>query len=217
MKQIPEPTRKRLVTLAQLLAQQDAEKITSVTIAQLTGWSQPLVRRDISQVGCPGASNGYAVEALRTAIARALNIADGQKSCCIVGLGRLGTALLENRFFERSPFKIVAGFDASVNRTEVLRSTFPLYPSSQLESVIRRMQIEYAILAVPDVSAQETAERLARCGIRGIANYTGTVLSLDDTIAVEHAAPAMLLTHLLARTENESRGTAEDRIPRDAS
>ena len=48
MKPIPEPTRKRLVLLAQLLAQQTTEKITSVTIARLTGWSQSLIRRDIS-------------------------------------------------------------------------------------------------------------------------------------------------------------------------
>ncbi|MBQ7157992.1 MAG: Gfo/Idh/MocA family oxidoreductase [Treponema sp.] len=201
MKQIPEPTRKRLVLLAQLLAQQTTEKITSVAIERLTGWSQSLIRRDISLLDCAGVSNGYRVADLRKAICDALNItaASEQKHCCIVGLGRLGAALLENSFFEHSPFKIVAGFDASVNRTEVLRSTFPLYPSSQLETVIGRERIEYAILAVPDANAQDMAERLAKCGIRGIANYTGTVLSLDESIAVENAAPVMMLTNLLAR------------------
>ena len=93
----------------------------------------------------------------------------------------------------------MAGFDASVNRTEVLRSTFPLYPSRELETVIAREQITYAILAVPDAHAQETAERLAKCGIKGIANYTGTVLSLTESVAVENAAPVMMLTNLLAR------------------
>ena len=200
-KQIPEPTRKRLVLLAQLLSQQTAEKITSVAIERLTGWSQSLIRRDISLLDCAGVSNGYKVAELRGAICDALNITveREQKHCCIVGLGRLGAALLENSFFEHSPFKIVAGFDASVNRTEVLRSTFPLYPSHELETVIARDRIEYAILAVPDRTAQETAVRLAQCGIRGIVNYTSTVLSLPESVAVENAAPVTALTNLLAR------------------
>lgn len=200
-KSIPEPARKRLVTLAQLLSQQSAEKITSVTIAQLTGWSQSLIRRDISLLDCTGVSNGYAVNELRSAICTALNITptNEQQHCCIVGLGRLGAALLENSFFENSPFKIIAGFDASVNRTEVLRSTFPLYPSSQLETVIAREKIAYAILAVPDATAQETAARLEKCGIRGIVNYTSTVLSLAEHVAVENAAPVTMLTNLLSK------------------
>lgn len=201
MKPIPEPTRRRLVQLAQLLTQQKTEKITSVAIERLTGWSQAVIRRDISLLDCTGVSNGYRVTELHRAICDALNIRveREQKHCCIVGLGRLGAALLENSFFEHSPFKIVAGFDASVNRTEVLRSTFPLYPSHELETVIARDRIEYAILAVPDRAAQETAVRLAQCGIRGIVNYTGTVLSLPESVAVENAAPVTALTNLLAR------------------
>ena len=221
MKQIPEPSRRRLVTLAALLSQQTAEKITSVTISALTGWSQSLIRRDISLLELrSGVSNGYRVQALHDAICAALHIgvaagADGTKArdaadgstaraahkCCIVGLGRLGAALLEASLFSASPFCVVAGFDASVNRTEVLRSTFPLYPASELESVIAREGITFALLAVPDASAQATAMRLAHCGIKGIVNYTGAVLSV--TVPVENAAPVTALTNLLASAGSE--------------
>lgn len=211
MKQIPEPSRRRLVTLAALLSQQSAEKITSVTIASLTGWSQSLIRRDIALLELhSGVSNGYNVHLLHDAICNALHIgsgsaestekgaaANGAHKCCIVGLGRLGAALLETGFFEGSPFCAVAGFDASVNRTEVLRSTFPLYPLSQLEAVIEREHIEYALLAVPDAAAQAVAERLAASGIKGIVNYTSCVLSVP--VSVENTAPVTALTNLLAQ------------------
>lgn len=216
MKQIPEPSRRRLVMLAALLDQQKTEKITSVTIASLTGWSQSLIRRDISLLELhSGVSNGYDVRQLHDAICAALNItgetqidaaqAHGASSrlghkCCIVGLGRLGAALLEDSIFERSPFTVVAGFDASVNRTEVLRSTFPLYPLGRLEAVIEREAIEYAILAVPESSAQITATRLATCGIKGIVNYTSIVLTLPQSVAVENVAPVTALTNLLSKT-----------------
>ena len=200
MKSIPEPSRKRLVTLAQLLSQQKNERITSVVIERLTGWSQSLIRRDISllEMKC-GASNGYNVHELRKHICEALNIqtsADSAHTCCIVGLGRLGAALLENSFFKNSMFRIIVGFDPSVNRTEVLKADFPLYPTSMLESIITQEKIDYAILAVSDEQAQDTAERLAACGVRGIANYTSTILSLSPKIAVENVAPVTALTNL---------------------
>ena len=123
MKFIPEPSRRRLVAIAQLLTQQTSEKITSVTIEKLTGWSQSLIRKDISLLELrSGASNGYKVAELKEAIFSAFNIKvipNNQKKCCIVGLGRLGAALLENSIFDNSPFKIVAGFDSNVNRTEI--------------------------------------------------------------------------------------------------
>ena len=224
MKQIPEPSRRRLVTLAALLSQQTAEKITSVTIASLTGWSQSVIRRDISLLELhSGVSNGYNVRQLHDAICQALHIgapsAGGKQAaagsgadsgatggqahkCCIVGLGRLGAALLEDSIFAGAPFRVVAGFDASVNRTEVLRSTFPLYPLSQLETVIAREGIEYAILAVPDASAQTVARRLAESGIQGIVNYTGAVLSLPapHALPVENAGPVTALTSLLSQS-----------------
>lgn len=260
MKPIPEPSRRRLVTLAALLSQQQTEKITSVTIASLTGWSQSVIRRDISLLELhSGVSNGYRVSQLHDAICAALHIgaADSRESpaqadkgrvpgasgrqegdrlqggrsadgrdylpegsslppgagqawespaggraqahkCCIVGLGRLGAALLEESMFQRSPFRIVAGFDASVNRTEVLRSTFPLYPLSQLEAVITREGIEYALLAVPDTSAQSAADRLVKSGIKGIVNYTAAVLTAP--LPVENTGPVTALTSLLSQS-----------------
>jgi redox-sensing transcriptional repressor len=204
MKPIPEPSRKRLVLLAQLLAQQTTEKITSVTIEELTGWSPSLIRRDISllEIRC-GASNGYKVQELRTAICTALDISatiTAVRKCCIVGLGRLGSALLENSIFENSGFRIAAGFDSNVNRTEVLRSTFPLHPLSRLEVIVASEQIEFAVLAVPDKDAQQTAVRLCACGIHGIVNYTGIVLSLPDRVAVENVSPVTAMTNLAAKT-----------------
>lgn len=226
MKQIPEPSRRRLVTLAALLSQQQVERITSVTLSALTGWSQSLIRRDIALLEVrAGVSNGYDVRLLRSAICAALHIgvveSDGGADahdergeahrCCIVGLGRLGVALLDGGFFSGTPFRVVAGFDASMNRTEVLRSVFPLYPASELETVVVREGIEYALLAVPDGSAQATAERLTASGIRGIVNYTGAVLSV--AVPVENVAPVTALSHLLAqRVPMDFRGAVPKRI-----
>ena len=168
----------------------------------MTGWSDSLIRRDILLLGFKGGvSNGYFVEELYEAICSELNLKkndSSKKNCCIVGLGRLGAALLENSLFEGSPFAVVAGFDSNVNRTEILRSTFPLFPASKMENVIREKNIEFALLAVAEKEAQKMADRLVECGIKGIANYTNTILAVPKEIALENVSPVTALANLAA-------------------
>lgn len=200
MRKIPEPSRKRLIQLSQLLGRVQTERLTSAQIQELTGWSAAVVRRDISLLGLARSSSaGYNPQQLAKAIRSALSIADSseQKRCCIVGLGRLGAALLETQELTGSSFVLAAGFDSNVNRTEVLKSSVPLYPASQLETVIAAQGIAYAILAVPDSVADKTARRLEKCGIRGIVNYTDAVLSCG--VAVENVSLSLALHSVSAQ------------------
>ncbi len=194
MKALPGPSKRRLVLLERLLSGYTDRNITSQKIEALAGWSAAVIRRDISMldIRC-GASNGYKVEELRKALESALNLSHKEQKCCIVGLGRMGQVLLDNTELELSSFKLVAGFDSNVNRTEVLRSVFPLHPTTMLESVIKSEGITYAILTVQQDEAQSLATRLADCGIRGIVNYTPCVLTVPRTTAVENVS---LLTAL---------------------
>lgn len=201
MKAIPGPSKRRLVLLGRLLSDCSTKTITSQEIEKLTGWSAAVVRRDISllDVRC-GASNGYKVTELKAALDKALNLTAQVQKCCIVGLGKLGQALLESTELESTSFQVVTGFDSNVNRTEVLRSVFPLHPTTMLESVIKSENITYAILCVPPQEAQETAKRLAECGIKGIMNYTPVVLSVPSTTAVENVSLLTTLETLSVRS-----------------
>ncbi len=195
---MPNPSKKRLVILARILSQQGKKKVTSVDLSALTGWSEATIRRDISILELhQGASNGYDAGLLREAICAALDInsADSEKHrCCIVGLGKLGEALLESSVFKGSDFELVAGFDTNFNKIEIMKSEIPLFATLDLERKIRSLKIEYAILAVPDEKAQFMADRLVSYGIKGIVNYTNIVLSLPKEIRVEHVNTVAVLT-----------------------
>ena len=198
MKKMPNPSKKRLVILARILSQQGKKKVTSVDLSALTGWSEATIRRDISILELhQGASNGYDAGLLREAICAALDInsADSEKHrCCIVGLGKLGEALLESSVFKGSDFELVAGFDTNFNKIEIMKSEIPLFATLDLERKIRSLKIEYAILTVPDEKAQFMADRLVSYGIKGIVNYTNIVLSLPKEIRVEHVNTVAVLT-----------------------
>lgn len=194
MSSIPEPSKRRLVLLGRLLGSMAEKTVTSQKLEELTSWSASVIRRDISllNVRC-GASNGYKTEELAAAIKKLLNSEDCVQKCCIVGLTRMGQVLLDNSELEDSRFKIVAGFDSNVNRTEVLRSSFPLHPTTMLEQVIHDEKIEYAILTVSAEEAQKAALKLEQCGIKRIVNYTPCVLSVSKNVHVENVS---LLTAL---------------------
>lgn len=204
MNQIPSPSRKRLVTLSQILSQlEENSKITSVEISSRTGWSEATIRRDISLLKLhSGKSNGYPAGELRRAIRDRLNLSEeGRRNCCVVGLGKLGAALLENSDFSGTNFRIAAGFDSSTNRIELLESAIPLFSTSDLEDEIGEMKIEYAILCVADRDAQKIAERLSAAGIKGIVNYTNTILKLPAGLEVENVSMAFALSNLASKAK----------------
>ena len=184
---IPEATRKRMLLLLNLLETWPESKITSLQISGQTGWKDSLIRHDLWLLGYnKGVSNGYQTVDLRTAINQALGLEAQTKNCCIVGLGRLGAALLDEKLTEDTPFVIKAGFDSNVNRVEILRSNFPLYPAHDMNWVIKQEKISLAVLTVADKDAQVMAERLIAAGISGIVNMTKVVLKVPQNVKVEN-------------------------------
>ena len=119
------------------------------------------------------------------------------KKVCIAGLGRLGASLLDQNLFDNSVFEICAGFDSNVNRVEILRSTFPLYPASEMDFVIKREKINFAILTVADKLAQTMANRLIKAGISGIVNMTNVLLKVPQNVKVENLSIITALNLLL--------------------
>ena len=202
MSKIPEASGRRLALLASLLASCKSERITSARMQEMTGIDRALIRKDISLAGYKGGvSNGYKAAELLAAIQDRLGLplAGQKRFCCIAGLGKLGAALMQCGIFDDSPFKIVAGFDSRVNRTEVLSADFPLYPAAKMETVIPEAGIEFAILAVEDAQAKMMADRLAASGVKGIVNFTGEILEVPKGVAVENVSPLLALNNICAK------------------
>ena len=186
---IPEATRKRMLLLINLLGVWPKDKITSVDISEQTGWKDSLIRHDLWLLGYnKGVSNGYQTVDLQKAINQALALEQQITNVCIVGLGRLGAALLDESLVEGSSFVIKAGFDSNVNRVEILRSNFPLYPAHDMNWVIKQEKITLAILAVAEKDAQAMTDKLVAAGVSGIVNMTRAVLKVPSVVKVENLA-----------------------------
>lgn len=198
IKTLPKTTKSRLVLLLGMLENWKKNRVSSIEISTLLSCKDSLVRYDLSFLEVPaGAKNGYDVQSLKQGIRQALGT-EGciQKKCCVVGLGRLGAALLDDGIFEGSDFKICAGFDSSVNRVELLRSSFELYPASRIESVCQQQKIQYAFLCCPNEEVEKMVQRLVNAGIKGIVNYTTAVFPVPPTVKVQNVSPITALMNM---------------------
>lgn len=163
------------------------DRISSPQMGKQIGVPAHTVRKDINCLGEVGdTGSGYDVARLKQHLGHALGF-DRRHKACIVGLGRLGTALMDYEKLQAGGFSVVAGFDASVNRIETIQTRVPVYPAYDMEDVIQREAIKLALLAVPAQAAQATADVLVASGIRGIVNFAPEVINVPaPRVQVRH-------------------------------
>ncbi len=164
-----------------------SDRVSSTQLGGQIGVPAHTVRKDINCLGEVGdTGSGYDVARLKRHLGQALGFEERHKAC-IVGLGRLGSALMDYEKFQASGFCVKAGFDSSVNRIETIQTQVPVYPAYEMEDVIQRDAIDLALLAVPAQVAQATADRLVACGIRGIVNFAPVVIKVPASrVQVRH-------------------------------
>lgn len=183
MPAIPKPTISRLCKIYSLLEELEDKgqlKLSSNEIGRRLGVGSHNIRKDLTYLGETGTTgSGYEIKKLKDQIAVSLGFTRKRKAC-IVGLGKMGTAILSNEMFFSKNFDIIAGFDTNINRLETLKIDIPLYPTYDIPVVVKREKIELALLTLPGETAQNIAEKLIEGGIKGIVNFSPVVLSSPD-------------------------------------
>ena len=155
-----------------VLEKNSIDFISSKELAQAIGTTEYTVRKDISLLGMTGYTRkGYEAKLLKEELGNKLNLTKKRKAC-IVGLGRLGTALLDYEKFQEDGFEIVAGFDRSVNKIERIHTNIDVFAVSQIENVVSQRGIELGIITVPAEAAQEVTDKLIEAGVKGILNFS---------------------------------------------
>jgi len=179
-KPIPQPAIIRLCSICQLLSCLEKEGVKRVSSAELeekTGVPSHTIRKDISFIGEAGSTRrGYEVVMLKQRILNSLGL-DRERKACIVGLGRIGSSIMQWPLFTGGEFRIVAGFDSDINKVETIKTAISVFPSHEIPEVVRRMGIELGIIAVPPGRAREVADRLMEAGVKGIVNFAPTVIA----------------------------------------
>jgi redox-sensing transcriptional repressor len=179
-----------------LLELGDRDVTSSEELASLTGYTAAQIRKDLTyfgQFGTPGL--GYNVQDLRKALFQILGI-DKEWRVVLVGVGNLGAALLGYKGFRRGGFKLAAAFDADPAKAGQSLEGVPVLGLEKLPEVMRAERVQMAILTVPAAAAQETAEALAKAGVRAILNFAPVRLKVPEHVTVHNIDMAVELERL---------------------
>jgi len=160
-------------------------KVFSDNIADPLGVSASLVRKDFGIFGIAGCQKGgYVISEVLGKINEILGSDEIQK-VIIIGVGRIGEALMSYTGFHEDGIKIVAGFDIDSKKIESGKD-IPIKHIEELPEYIRKNDIKVAIMAVPDPAAQQTLEILKNTGIQGILNFTPVKFKSTEEITINN-------------------------------
>lgn len=171
--------------------------ISSDKITQFLNVTPEQFRKDLSCFGGFGKRGvGYVVERLIPEIEEILGV-NKQWNIAIVGVGRLGSALLGFDGFSKFNLNIAYAFDTDVNKIGKTRKGILIEDVKNLRQVVRKNNIRVAIISTPPEAAQKITDELVAAGIRGILNFTSTVLRVPDYVSVSNVDMACELESLI--------------------
>jgi redox-sensing transcriptional repressor len=163
---------------------QGVELVSSRELAERSGATSAQVRKDLSLFGSFGKrGRGYAVDALADTLESILGLEKSWR-VCLVGVGKIGAALLGYRDLSRRGFEVVAAFDTEPGKVGLEVFGIRVRPLSELARIVRRERVEIGIIATPPESAQEIAKCLADAGVGAILNFAPVELTESDHVPI---------------------------------
>ena len=153
------------------LAEEGKKKIMSSELSDYVDIKSTTIRRDFSLIGQLGKQGyGYDVDELIEIFAKELG-EDYDEKMILIGVGRLGTAILNYNNWNHVAGEIVCAFDLQPERRKKEpKVNVPVYHIDQLEEKMPK-GCEIAILCIPS-GAQDIVNELHRLGVKGIVNFT---------------------------------------------
>lgn len=181
------------------LEQGGREMVSSMELARKHGVTPAQVRKDLSCFGQFGTRGlGYSVCQLKETIAGILGL-HRDWNVALVGAGSLGSALISYKEFKRQGFHIVAVFDNDLDKVGKKRRGLTISDISRLPQMVRKLDINLAIIAVPKDSAQSVADLLVKAGLKMILNFAPTSLKAPPGITIRNVNMAIELEALSYR------------------
>jgi len=197
--------------------------VFSHQLAKLAGLTAAQVRRDFMAIGYSGSpTRGYEVAKCIESIGGFL---DGprRQDVALVGAGKLGRSILAHFAGRRPKLAIVAAFDDDPAKAGERIEGCRCFSVDILESTVRDLGIQIAIVTTPPAAAQSVTDDLVRAGVRTIVSFAATplqvpesvtVIDMDITAALETAAYIARETPAAAAIEPDTERSAAPLLQR---
>jgi redox-sensing transcriptional repressor len=143
------------------------------------------VRRDLMLIGYSSVQRkGYDIRELIDTIGGIIDSQTGL-NVAIVGIGNLGRAVAGYFKGKRSKLNLVASFDTDPQKINRVISGVKCYPHTEMEKIIKELDIRIVIITVPADYAKEIVDEVVRIGVKGILNFTTVPLNVPSWVFLE--------------------------------
>jgi redox-sensing transcriptional repressor len=161
--------------------------ISSEKLAEFCSVNPAQVRKDLAYFGEFGVRGvGYDVGDLLREIKKIL-ATDKEWILCIVGMGNLGHAIVENENFRKMGYRFAAAFDKDSKKAgEELPCGLVIEPVSRLRELIGALHIQIGVITTPPDAAQRVADLLMDAGIKAILNFSPTQVKTPKGYVIEN-------------------------------
>lgn len=208
--EIPEVVIGRLpvyVRALALIAAEGRDVVSSQELGQELGVTPAQIRKDLSYFGRFGKQGrGYDVQQLLAQLRAILGL-DRQWRLAIVGIGRLGQAILGYAGFRPQGFRVVKAFDSDPARIGQLADSVMIEDVADLERSLQRDSVDIGIVAVPAHTAQQVIDVLIRSGVRAILNYAPIAVRAPAGVQVRQIDPVLQLQSMTYYLKSDPRAS----------
>ena len=178
--------------------------ISATKIAMDLELGEVQVRKDLSFACGNGKPKlGYDLVALIEKIKDYLGCRQ-RKNAIIIGVGKLGSALLGYRGFERYGIHIIAGFDLK-DKIEENESLVKEFTEKNVLEVFENNLIDIGFICVPKKFAQEVCDILVKMKIKAIWNFAPTRLKVPKNVLVQNENLAYSLSVVSSIINNKNK------------
>jgi redox-sensing transcriptional repressor len=199
MRKIAESTVRRLSLYLRFLEEFEEQGIGTVSsdaLALRGGTTSAQVRKDLSFFGSFGKRGlGYAVPELAGRLRQILGLGRDYR-VVLLGAGKIGSALVQYRGFQKRGFEIVGIFDVDPAKIGKRWNGLTVSDIARLEGELAGQAIDIGVLVTPAEVAQELADRLVKLGIKAILNFAPVQLSVPEDVSVKNVNLALELEAL---------------------
>jgi len=178
---IPEATIKRLSIYHRVLNElmrEGVEVISSYKLSEITGLNAPQIRKDLTYFGEFGVRGvGYFVSNLHDSIREILGI-NKNWNIILIGVGKLGQALLSYENFQKQGYNIVAAFDIDPNKIgkKFGINKISVLSIDKIKDIVDKYKVKIAIITTPAETAQQVLNLIEDAGVEGVINFAPTKL-----------------------------------------
>lgn len=169
-----------------MIAERGIIRVSSQELSNITGLTASQIRQDLNHFGGFGQQGyGYNVEELKGEIEKIIGI-DKSYKAIVIGMGNIGHAIFNYRGFQTSGFRVKALFDRNPEKIGTKVNELEVRDVKTLPEYLNNEEVDIAILAIPEETAQEVCDILVEGGIGGIWNFASADLKLPDEVVLEN-------------------------------